>query len=180
MPDKPPLTPERMQLLICVSNRLLMALGMLMALLIPGALLTYWFGAVIVGAVPMMTLLVGALGGFVGLQKRLGQLANEDLTLLSKSWVYTFLSPLVGGILATLTYVLFISGLLTGDLFPKFVSDKLPSAVQGIEILFSIHGQATDYAKLIFWCFLAGYSERFATDILAHFESSGSRPTQRL
>ena len=114
MPDKPPLTPERMQLLICVSNRLLMALGMLMALLIPDALLTYWFGAVIVGAVPMMTLLIGALGGFVGLQKRLGQLADEDLTLLSKSWVYTFLSPLVGGILATLTYVLFISGLLTG------------------------------------------------------------------
>ena len=49
MSDKPPLTPERMQILICVSNRLLMALGMLMALLIPGALLTYWFGAVIVG-----------------------------------------------------------------------------------------------------------------------------------
>ena len=98
---------------------------------------------------------------------------------MSKSWVFSFLSPLVGGILATLTYVLFISGLLTGDLFPKFVSDKLPSAVQGIEILFNIHGEATDYAKLIFWCFLAGYSERFATDILAHFESSGSRPTQR-
>ena len=49
MPDKPPLTPERMPLLICVSNRLLMALGMLMALLIPGALLTYWFSNVIVG-----------------------------------------------------------------------------------------------------------------------------------
>ncbi|MCX7406512.1 MAG: hypothetical protein NTZ32_00320 [Planctomycetales bacterium] len=95
MSDKPPLTPERMQILICVSNRLLMALGMLMALLIPGALLTYWFGAVIVGAVPMMTLLVGALGGFVGLQRRLGQLADEDLTLMSKSWVFTFLSPLV-------------------------------------------------------------------------------------
>ncbi len=89
------------------------------------------------------------------------------------------LSPLIGGILATLTYVLFVSGLLTGDLFPKFVSDKLPAAVQGIEVLFSIHGQATDYAKLIFWCFLAGYSEHFATNILANFESSGSHPSQR-
>ena len=45
MSDKPPLTPERMQLLIRISNRLLLALGALMSLLIPGALLTYWFGA---------------------------------------------------------------------------------------------------------------------------------------
>jgi hypothetical protein len=154
---------------------LLLALGALMATLIPGALLTYWFGAVIVGAVPMMTLLVGALGGFVGLQKRLGQLANEDLALLSKSWVYTFLSPLVGGILALLTYVLFISGLLSGDLFPKFVADKDVTA-DGIEVLFAIQGQAADYAKLIFWCFLSGYSERFATDILSQFESQESPP----
>ena len=177
MSDKPPLTPERMQLLIRVSNRLLSALGALMALLIPGALLTYWFGAVVVGAVPMMTLLVGALGGFVGLQKRLSQLADEDLTLMSKSWVYTFLSPLVGGILALLTYVLFISGLLTGDLFPKFVADKDVTA-DGINVLFAIQGQATDYAKLIFWCFLAGYSERFATNILSQFESQGPKPVQ--
>jgi hypothetical protein len=175
MSDKPPLTPERMQLLIRVSNRLLLALVALMTILIPGALLTYCFGAVIVGAVPMMTLLVGALGGFVGLQKRLGQLANDDLTLLSKSWVYTFLSPLVGGILALLTYVLFVSGLLTGDLFPKFVPDKDVTA-DGINVLFAIQGQAADYAKLIFWCFLSGYSERFATDILSQFESQGSPP----
>jgi hypothetical protein len=177
MPDKPTLTLERMQLLITVSNRLLFALGSLGALLIPGAFITYWFGAIIVGAVPLMTLLVGALGGFVGLQKRLNQLPNEELTLLSKSWVFTLLSPLVGGILATLVYVMFISGLLTGDLFPKFVSDKLASNPQGLEALFNVHGQAADYAKLIFWCFLAGYSERFATDVLAHFESIKSTTT---
>jgi len=175
MSDKPPLTPERMTLLIAVSNRLLMALGALMALLIPGALLTYWFGAVVVGAVPMMVLLVGALGGFVGLQKRLGQMSDDDLTLLSKSWVYTFLSPLIAGILALLTYVLFISGLMTGDLFPKFVAEK-DVAANGIQVLFDIQGQAADYAKLIFWCFLSGYSERFATDILSQFEGRSSTP----
>ena len=177
MSDKPPLTPERMQLLIRISNRLLLALGALMSLLIPGALLTYWIGAKFAGAVPMMTLLVGALGGFVGLQKRLGELADGDLTLLSNSWVYTILSPLVGGILALLTYVLFISGLLTGDLFPNFAPDSNVVA-DGINVLFAIQGQPADYAKLIFWCFLAGYSERFATGILSQFDSRGSEPVQ--
>lgn len=173
MDEKPKLTPERMQLLIAVSNRLIFALALLMAILIPGAFLTFWFGSEIAGAVPLMTLLVGALGGFVGLQKRVNILSEEELTLLSKSWVYTFLSPVVGGILSSLTYVLFVSGLISGDLFPSFKALQ-NEASSGIKTLFDIQGQATDYAKLIFWCFLAGYSERFATNILSQFEAAGA------
>ena len=29
-----------------------------------------------------------------------------------------------------------------------------------------------DYAKLVFWCFLAGYSEKFVTNIISRFEST--------
>ena len=77
-----------------------------------------------------------------------------------------------------MTYVLFVSGLLTGDLFPKFIPDS-NVVPDGINVLFAIQGQAADYAKLIFWSFLAGYSERFATRILSQFDSRGSEPVQK-
>jgi len=161
---------DRLQTIRTISNRLLISLGVLMLLIIPGA---FWASQSdqFVGASPLMTLIIGAIGGFVGLQRRLKTLGDEDLQLLADSWVYVALSPVVGGILAVLLYVLFISGLLAGDLFPRFVADKDAASIEGLAALFRIHGAASDYAKLIFWCFLAGFSERFAIDIISQFES---------
>jgi hypothetical protein len=31
-----------------------------------------------------------------------------------------------------------------------------------------------DAARLVFWCFLAGYSEKFVTNIISRFESGAS------
>ncbi len=169
----PPISPERLKLIRQVSNRLFIALGVLLLIFIPAGFLVYW--KLFAGAVPLMALAVGFFGGLVGLQKRLRRLPDEDLMLMAQSWVYTCLSPLVGGILASLTYILFVSGLLSGDLFPKFVADKGAAATDGLAALFAIHGQGTDYAKLIFWCFLAGYSERFVTDLLEQFEGRTAR-----
>lgn len=165
---------ERSQLIRTVSNRLLISLGGLLLLIIPGAMIASAGTHTIVGATPLMTLMIGAIGGFVGLQRRLKKLGDEDLVLLADSWVYIALSPLVGGILAVLMYVLFISGLLAGTLFPKFVPDAAADSVEGLGALFLIHGTAADYAKLIFWCFLAGFSEKFAIDIISQFEAKGS------
>jgi hypothetical protein len=165
---------DRLRLIRTISNRLLIALGVLMALIVPGAMIASSHSDSIVGATPLMTLMIGAIGGFVGLQRRLKQLPDDDLILLGDSWVYVALSPVVGGILAALMYILFISGLLAGDLFPKFVPDAAASSVEGLGALFCIHGAASDYAKLIFWCFLAGFSERFAVDIISQFESRGT------
>ena len=161
---------DRLRLIRTISNRLLIALGVLLALMIPGGLLASRDDS-IVGATPRMIILVGAIGGFVGLQRRIKHLPVEDLALLGDSWVYVALSPMVGGILAVMMYILFISGLLAGDLFPKFVADDGSENLQGLNRLFLIHGAAADYAKLIFWCFLAGFSERFALDIIGQFES---------
>jgi hypothetical protein len=157
---------DRLHMIRTVSNRLLIALGGLLVLVIPGAM---------IGATPLMTLMVGAIGGFVGLQRRLKQLSDDDLALLADSWVYIILSPMVGGILAVLIYILFISGLLAGNLFPKFVADTNAASTQGLDALFLIHGEAADYAKLIFWCFLAGFSERFAIDIISKFEAPAGK-----
>src|SRR5713226_1742097 len=55
---------------------------------------------------PLMPVLVGAIGGFVGLQRRLKHLSSDDLELLASSWICISLAPLVGGILALLLYVI--------------------------------------------------------------------------
>ena len=119
--------------------------------------------------------IVGLIGGFVGLQRRLKGMADEDLTLLANSWVYVCLSPLVGGILAVIIYILFVSGILQGHFFPKFVPDDPNEKQKGLALLFAVHGEnAEAYGKMILWGFIAGFSERFVTDILSRFESNAT------
>lgn len=166
---------ERQEMIRIISNRLFVALSLLVGTFVIGGLLI-WNGMITVGATNWMVMLCGALGGFVSVQRRLKKLASEDLVLLARSWVYVLLSPLVGAILASLLFFLFVSGLLDGDLFPDFISGGGESTNVGILSLFAVYGQNhTDYAKLIFWCFLAGYSETFVTNIISNFESSADR-----
>lgn len=177
---------ERQEMIRIISNRLFVALFALMAITMLGGYLTWQGHAVSAGATNWMVMLCGAIGGFIFLQRRLKTLTEGDLLLLARSWVYVLLSPLVGGILALLLYFLFIGQLLEGALFPEFVINGVTetgagasptdnagdSSRSGVAVLFSVKGAAyTDYAKLIFWCFLAGYSESFVTNIISRFES---------
>lgn len=159
-----------------ISNRLARALAVLVLLFVPGAIYAHLDPGNVIISAPMAAFAAGVIGGFVGLQRRLKRMSDDDLALLANSWVYVCLSPLVGGILAVVVYVLFISGLLAGDLFPKFVADD-PSAggrPKGLAAIFVIHGGPADYAKMLFWSFVAGFSERFATDIISRFETSAA------
>jgi len=171
---------EKLQMLRTISNRLARALVILVCVFIPGAIYAYSNPGSILISTPLVAFVVGVIDGFVGLQRRLKKMSDDDLTLLANSWVYVCLSPLVGGILAVVTYILFVSGLLAGDLFPKFVPDVVPDADiaagkdQGLSAIFAVHGEAADYGKMIFWCFIAGFSERFATDIISRFESQAA------
>lgn len=115
---------------------------------------------------------VGMIGGFVGLQRRLKNLTIGDLELIAESWVYTCLSPLVGGVLAILLYVLFLSTLVASPLFPTFVPDN-SGTHSGFGTIFDQKAAGyADYAKLLFWCFIAGFSERFVTDVIGRFEGT--------
>ena len=163
---------ERIEQLRTVSNRLVWSLVALVAIGVPGALLANnesFFA-------PLAVLFVGFVGGFVGLQRRLKSLPAEDLTLLANSWVSIALSPIAGAILAVLVYLLFISGLLSGQMFPAFVPDTQAGNVQGLKTIFAVHcPSAADYAKVLFWSFVAGFSEKFATDIIGRFGSGQSQ-----
>jgi hypothetical protein len=123
--------------------------------------------------VPVVVVMSGFIGGFVGLQRRLKDLTVEDLQLIATSTIYTWLSPLVGGVLALLLYILFLSDLLSGQLFPRFVPDAMPQPDTGFASVFQQHADSyKDYAKLVFWCFVAGFSERFVTDVIGRFEGA--------
>lgn len=163
------LTTRNTQLQI-VSKRLVWMLTVLVAVGIPGALAAN-FGIIAVPT-PVAVLFVGIVGGFVGLQRRLKSLPGEDLALLSESWANIALSPIAGAILAELVYLLFISGLLKGQMFPVFDPDSTGKSNPGLRELFAVHCKASaDYAMLLFWSFVAGFSEKFATNIIGKFES---------
>jgi hypothetical protein len=135
-----------------------------------------------VPSTPVLCVILGAVGGFVGLQRRLKQLGEDDLELLETSWAYVVLAPMVGGILALLLYMLFLSKLLSSPLFPTFVLDgDVDGSVtwQNFLIISHVHGGFDDYAKLAFWSFVAGFSERFVVDVIGRFEGEGSKGNKK-
>jgi hypothetical protein len=161
-----------------VSTRLFWALAVLAAIGVAGAVFDYSHSTKYIST-PLAILFVGFIGGFIGLQRRLKTMAAEDLTLLADSWVCTALSPVAGALLAVLVYLLFISGLLTGSLFPKFANDADAAGIDGFRQIFHVHCvEPADYAKLLFWSFVAGFSEKFVTNIINQFDSGKSAKLQ--
>jgi len=163
---------EKLRLIRTVSNRLVSALAVLLCIIIPGSFYALYHGGV---PTALAIFTVGVVGGVVGLQRRLKTMSDDDLTLLANSWVYVCLSPLTGGILAVVTYILFVSGMLQGELFPHFVPDDPTNSEIGLPVLFKVHcATGGDYGKALLWGFIAGFSERFATDIISRFESNAT------
>lgn len=179
-------TTEKLELIRHISRILLISLVLLIAALVALALQP-WKAATNQPAEPDMLYIVlglGALGAFVSLQRRLKSLGDDDLRLLSESWLHTWLSPLVGGVLASVLYCLFLSGLLGGEVFPNLCNALPVNHPEGLKntgfasIFDCSANNPQDYAKLMFWSFLAGFSEKFVVDIIGHFENQGANQGQ--
>jgi hypothetical protein len=158
-----------------ISAKLIWPIGLLLAgffLLFLGAEYGWGFMA----GTPYLVIIMGTIGGFVSSQRRLNDLSEDQLELMSGSLLYTMLAPCVGGVLAFLLYMLFVSGLMQGALFPKFEADTSVHNLDQFKVLFQTHTDFKGYGSLVFWSFVAGYSEKFVTNILGQFERDGSRP----
>lgn len=115
---------------------------------------------------------VGILGGFISTLRRI-QLArldgNSDLNLieLERGHGSIYISPFLGGVFANLLFLLFASGLLTGPLFPTIAPG---------ERFFGIAGPVSgaELAKLLIWCFIAGFAEKFVPDRLEQLAQKGT------
>lgn len=116
----------------------------------------------------------GVLGGFVSIQQRLQKLGDQEVKLLSASRGAVLLIPLFGGILALVLYVLFLTEMLDINLFPKFQfkpfsGDRTADLIAFVKETYPKSGQ--DMAKLLFWSFVAGFSERFVPKVIKSVSS---------
>jgi hypothetical protein len=113
----------------------------------------------------------GLLGGFVSIQQRLKKFGEEELELLSQSWFQILLIPIYGGIFALVLYVAFLSGVVEGPLFPKFFipafSVPTPTTTDIARFFSRTYPRSgTELSKLLFWSFVAGFSERFVPQLI--------------
>lgn len=116
--------------------------------------------------------LCGIIGGFVSIQQRLKKITNEELALLSGSWFQVLLIPIYGGVFSLVLYVTFLANIIDGSMFPEF---QIPLLKKGMAVntaylknfLSNTYpASGPDFAKLIFWSFVAGFSERFVPQII--------------
>lgn len=114
--------------------------------------------------------MAGLIGGFVSIQQRLPSLGLDELRELSNSWFSILLIPINGGVFALVLMILFLSGILEGSMFPRYThsainhEDLVGSFALWLNSTFPQSGP--DIAKLLFWSFVAGFSERLVPQII--------------
>ena len=113
----------------------------------------------------------GLIGGFISIQQRLRKFHDDELLLLSKSWFQIVLIPVYGGIFSLILYVAFLGQIVTGSAFPHFyipVFNNPPDHLDMQRFLSETSpASGVDVAKLLFWCVVAGFSERFIPQIIS-------------
>ena len=159
---------EREKSLIVMMRRLTILTAVILVILAVG--LYYMYDIVRNDKYSFIGILVfsaGLLGGFVSIQQRLSKLKDEELRLLSASWFSTALVPVNGGIFALVLMLMFMGGIIEGSLFPKY-PDLTVSNLDTFKdwLTYSYPQTGSGLAKLFFWSFVAGFSERFVPRII--------------
>lgn len=103
-----------------------------------------------------------------------GELPTQLMTL--QIW----LSAVIGGFFGIVIYMIFVSELLSGELFPEF---KIlpPKSESGMSQLISATYLASskDAAKAIVWSFVAGFSEEFVPNLLKKLSKAAEGEVQK-
>ena len=116
----------------------------------------------------------GVLGAYlsrlIAFQNGSPKLSYDDLRY-GYSGKYLFVRLLVGALSALIVYFVIAGRLIGGELFPQ------PEDLDGFGSLWqdydsaSYSGPTSNFAKLIVWSFIAGFSERFLPDSLSALEA---------
>ena len=150
----------RQQALNEIWKRLLLVLVLSMA--VCGA---FFYSPAGPGRVGVLVFLIGNIGGYVSVHRGLAELNDAEVVELSASWWAIVAPPFIGGVLALAMFLLFLSNILAGDLFPQFT--PYADASKTVASLAEQHANGMrDYAKLLFWSFVAGFNQKYVVDII--------------
>ncbi|KAF0115633.1 MAG: hypothetical protein FD150_920 [Rhodobacteraceae bacterium] len=126
----------------------------------------------------IVTTFFGFLGAYlsrlIAFQNTAVKLSVDDLEN-GYSWHFLMVRLLVGGLSSVILYFVISGHLIGGELFPAPEN----GATGGFGDLWTVHngdgmpyeGPSANFAKLIVWCFIAGFSERFLPDSLSALEA---------
>lgn len=115
----------------------------------------------------IMVFMCGLLGGFVSIQQRLPKITLDEMKVLSSSWVSITLIPINGGIFALILMLMFVGQIVQGDMFPHYPDPPVADAPGFMNwIQHSYPSSGREIAKLLFWSFVSGFSERFVPQII--------------
>ena len=129
----------------------------------------------------MMVFFSGSIGAVVNNYYRLSRLSKSNKINQQKlqnpaAILQMYVSLLLSGILGFVSYGLFMSGLLQGELFPKFSKKIGEDYFDFYTFLISVEPATNaDAAKVIVWAFVAGFSERFIPNVLDSLVSKSQK-----
>ncbi len=140
-------------------------------------------GKTVLTTLPVV-ILAGVLGSFVSALNRIYSASDvfpigkyRELLKGFNGYLiaYSSIPPLVGGISASILYVLFAGEIIVSPLFPTFSCQGGGSCDEFISFQQNWSpDKAQDFAKSIVWGFVAGFSERFVPDILNRVASQSN------
>lgn len=121
---------------------------------------------------------VGAIfSRLIAFQSLEGEITFTDLKR-NYSWLVILLRLFVGGIAAFVVYYLIVGNILGGDIFPPLSGGDLgplwKTVGVGAETKVAYTMPTEGFAKMMIWCFIAGFSERFIPDKLAQVEAKAT------
>ena len=125
----------------------------------------------------LVTVMAGAIGAIFSNITRLYQIGEVSALFTKKVLdagifrmsLYAAVPAVIGAVAAAVIYLIFAGKFIQGTPFPAFSCDN--GSCDSIAALINNWGpaQAEDYAKIIFWGFVGGFSERLVPDMLGQY-----------